>query len=54
MIILGYVFSNVMIEVNWKLLVLRVLPLPVFFVKVMRCWILLYVVIFYRVMILCG
>jgi len=34
-LLLTYLIGNSIIELNWKILVLRVLPLPVFFVKVM-------------------
>jgi len=29
-----YVIRNFMIELNWKVLVIRILPLPVFFMKI--------------------
>jgi len=47
MLILSYVVGNSMIELNWKMLVVRVLPLPAFFMKVMRSWLILYVVIYF-------
>jgi len=33
-LLLIYVVTNVIVEVGWKIIVLRVLPLPVFFIKV--------------------
>jgi len=35
-LIIIYVIRNIMIELNWKLLVMGVLPLPVFFIKIIR------------------
>lgn len=35
-LLLSYLMRNVLIEINWKVLVMRVLPLPVFFMKIMR------------------
>lgn len=46
-----YVFGGVIIELNWKILVMGVLPLPVFFMKVMWSWIVLYVVIYYGILV---
>jgi len=34
-LIILYVVGNFMIELNWKVLVAGVLPLPVFFIKIM-------------------
>lgn len=45
-----YVFGNCFINVSHKILVLRVLPLPVFFLKVIRS-ILIYVLMFFGVMV---
>jgi len=37
-ILMGFsVVGNYLIELNWKILVLGILPLPVFFMKIMRC-----------------
>lgn len=35
-LLLFYLVGNIVIEVNWKMLAIRVLPLPVFFMKVIR------------------
>jgi len=34
-LIINYVVRNFMIELNWKMLVIGILPLPVFFIKIM-------------------
>jgi len=36
LLLLLYLVGNCMVELNWKLLALRVLPLPAFFIKVSR------------------
>jgi len=51
-LIILYVVRNFIIELNWKILVIGVLPLPVFFIKVIRGWIVLYVVIYYRMLVI--
>lgn len=51
-LILVYLVGNVIIELNWKILVMRVLPLPVFFMKVIGRWILLYAVIYFGILVI--
>jgi len=50
-LIIIYVVRNFVIELNWKVLVIGVLPLPVFFIKVIGRWLVLYVVIYYRILV---
>jgi hypothetical protein len=54
LLMMSYLSGNFFIEINWKVLVIRVIPLPVFFIKVMGSWLLLYVIILYRMIVLCG
>jgi len=51
-LIVIYVVRNFTIELNWKMLVIRVLPLPVFFMKVVMRWVVLYVVMYYRILVI--
>jgi len=51
-LIIIYVLGNCMIELNWKVLVMGILPLPVFFIKIMGRWLVLYVVIYYRMLVI--
>lgn len=45
--ILSYAFFNLTIEVNWKILVLRLIPLPALFLKQIGVWVVIYVVMYY-------
>lgn len=49
-LLITYVLRRLMIELNWKILVIGVLPLPVFFMKIMWSWMILYVVIYYGIL----
>jgi len=51
-LIIIYVVRNFMIELNWKVLVIRILPLPVFFIKIIGRWLVLYVVMYYRMLVI--
>jgi len=51
-LIIIYVLRNFMIELNWKVLVIRILPLPVFFIKIIGRWLVLYVVMYYRMLVI--
>jgi len=51
-LIIVYVVRNFMIEMNWKVLVMGVLPLPVFFMKIIMGWMVLYVVMYYRMLVI--
>jgi len=51
-LIIIYVIRNFMIELNWKILVIGILPLPVFFMKIIRRWLVLYVVMYYRILVI--
>jgi len=51
-LIIIYVVGNFMIELNWKMLVIGILPLPVFFIKIIGRWLLLYVVMYYRMLVI--
>jgi len=46
-----YVMMNVVVEFSWKVLVLGILPLPVFFMKVIGGWLLLYVIMYYGILV---
>lgn len=52
LLILTYLIGNALIEFNWKLLIVRVLPLPAFFIKIMRGWMLIYVVMYFGVLVI--
>lgn len=52
LLLLVYLLGNTMIELNWKVLVMGVLPLPVFFIKVIMGWMLLYVVIYFGILVI--
>lgn len=52
MLIIMYLSRNVVIELNWKILVMGVLPLPAFFIKIIRSWMVLYVVMYYRILVI--
>jgi len=52
MILIFYTMSNSLIELNWKVLVVGLLPLPTFFVKVIGRWMLIYVVMYIGVLVI--
>jgi len=50
----SYLIGNMLIELNWKILVVGVLPLPVFFIKLIGRWMILYVVMYYGILVVCN
>lgn len=52
LLMLIYLVGNVLIELNWKLLIAGVLPLPAFFIKIIRRWMLIYVVIYFGILVI--
>jgi len=47
-----YVVMRLWLNINYKIILLRLLPIPVFFVKICNNWILMYVVIIMSLMIM--
>lgn len=52
LLILTYLTGNILIELNWKLLIVRVLPLPAFFIKIIGRWMLIYAVIYLGILVI--